>query len=148
MWKGKTRETPRKTYPDPVSSITKPNGVTETRTRYDHRLGLGVRSVPLIQWARVRSPVGTISWLRFLRGFPSTARQMSGNLGHNRPRLSYGHNIPSKPYTIRLRTATVSINSSSTWTWLNNRKQQRTRYSSGGRRAPNGLRNGSPFARN
>ena len=28
--------------------------------------------------------------------------QMSGNLGHICPRLSYGHHIPSKPYIIRL----------------------------------------------
>ena len=76
-------------------------------TQWSARDAKSVTSVPLIQWARVRSPVGSISWLRFLRGFPSTARQMSGNLGHIRPRLSYGHNIPSKPYIIRLWTIAV-----------------------------------------
>ena len=49
--------------------------------------------LPLTQRARIRSPVGWISWLRFFPGFPSTIRQTSGNVGHIRPRLSYGHHI-------------------------------------------------------
>ena len=57
----------------------------------DHRYGLGITSLFLTQRARVRSPVVSISWLRFFRGFPSTVRQMSGNLGPIRPRLSYDH---------------------------------------------------------
>ena len=93
------------------------------------------QSLPLPLWSRdniiishaagpVRSPVGSISWLRFFRGFPSTVRQMSGNLGHIRPRLSYGHHIWSKPYIIRLWTATVSDLSCSTWPSFNNKQQQ------------------------
>ena len=39
----------------------------------DHRYDLVVTSLPLTQRARVRSPVDSISWLRFFRGFPSTA---------------------------------------------------------------------------
>ena len=64
----------------------------------------------ILRRTRIRSPVGSILWLWFFRGFPSTLRQMSGNLGHNRPRLSYDHRRPlsSKPYIIRLRMATVS----------------------------------------
>ena len=58
----------------------------------------------------------------FFRGFPSPLRQISGNLGHIRPRLSYGHHISSKPYIIRLWTATVSDHNSSTWLSLNNQQ--------------------------
>ena len=46
----------------------------------DHRCGLGVTSLSLMQRARFRSPIGSVSWLRFFRGFSSTYRQMSGNL--------------------------------------------------------------------
>ena len=35
----------------------------------DHRRGLGVTSLLLTQRARVRSPVGSIPWLRFFPGF-------------------------------------------------------------------------------
>ena len=58
----------------------------------DHRCGLGVTSLILTQRARVQSPVGSISWLRFFRCFPLTISQMPGNLG----RLSYGHHISTK----------------------------------------------------
>ena len=112
-----------------------PYGVTETQTRdqsgrklvsnrlrqeaaftfnHDHPCGLGVTSLLLTQWARVQSPVGSTSWLRFFQGFPSTVRQLSVNLGHIRSRLSYGRYISFKPYIIRLRTATVSDFSCST----------------------------------
>ena len=64
--------------------------------------------------ARVRSPLGSISWLRFFRGYPS------GNLGHIRPWLSYGHHISSKPCVISPREATVRDLSYSTWPSLNN----------------------------
>ena len=37
--------------------------------------------LPLTQRTQVRSPVGLVSWLRFFRGFSSTVRQMSGNVG-------------------------------------------------------------------
>ena len=59
------------------------------------------------------------------RGFPSTVRQMSGNLGHIRPRLSYGHHISSKPNIIPLRWATVSDHRSGTWPSLNNNNRGR-----------------------
>ena len=39
---------------------------------------------------------------------------MTGNLDHIRPPL-YGHHVSSKPYSNRLRTATVSDLSCSTW---------------------------------
>ena len=45
----------------------------------DNRCGRDVTSFTLIQRVRVRSPIGSISWLRFFRCFPSTVRQMSGN---------------------------------------------------------------------
>ena len=53
-----------------------------------------------------------VTW-RVAHGFLSTVRQMSGNLGHILPRLSY---------IIRLRTATVSDFSCSTWSSLNNKQ--------------------------
>ena len=58
------------------------------------------------------------------RGFPSTVRQMSGNLGHIRPRLSYGHHTQYSIQTIfiRLRTATVSDLRCSIWLLLNNKQ--------------------------
>ena len=61
----------------------------------------------------------------FSQGFPSTVRQMSGNLGHIRSRLSYGHHISPEPYIMRLRTATVSDYSCSTRSSLNNKHEQR-----------------------
>ena len=48
----------------------------------DHYSGQRVMSLPLIQWAKVQILVGSVSWLRFIRDFPSTVRWMSGNLGH------------------------------------------------------------------
>ena len=76
---------------------------------YEHRSGLGFdpRSGPFPGWG-------------FLRSFPSTVREMPENWDHIRPRLSYGHHISIKPYIIRLRTATVSDNSCSTWPSLTN----------------------------
>ena len=64
---------------------------------------------------------GRVDW-GFVRGFLSITRQMSENLGHIRPRLSYGHPKPSKPYIIRLLTAIVSDLSCSRWSLLNNKK--------------------------
>ena len=52
--------------------------------------------------------------IEVFRGFPSTVRQMSGNLGHIRLPLSYGHHISSKSYIICLQMATVSDHSCST----------------------------------
>ena len=89
----------------------------------DHRCGLGVTSLFLTQRARVRSPVGSISWLRIFRGFPLSVKQISGNLGHVRPRLSYGHHKSSKPYVIRIRMATITGHSCSTWPPLNKQEQ-------------------------
>ena len=60
----------------------------------------------------------------FFRGFILIVRQMSGNLGHIRPRLSYGHYVSSKPCIILLWTATVSDHSCSTWPSLNNHQVQ------------------------
>ena len=75
------------------------------------KFSLVVTSLLLTQRARVRSPVGSVSCLRFFLN----VRQMSGNLGHIRPRLSYDYHMSSKPYIIRLRTATISNHNCSTW---------------------------------
>ena len=64
----------------------------------------GVTSLLLTRRARVRSPVGSFSWLRFFPGISLNIRQMSGNLGHIRPRLSYVHHISSKSFTYHLST--------------------------------------------
>ena len=90
----------------------------------DNRCGLGVTSLLLMKRTRVRSPVKSLSWLMLFRGFPSTVRQMSGNLSHIRPQLSYVQHISSKPYTIRLRTSTVCDLGCCTWPSLNNKQQQ------------------------
>ena len=45
------------------------------------------------QWARVRSRSGQFPGWGFFHGFPSTVRQLSGNVDYIRPRLSYGHCI-------------------------------------------------------
>ena len=87
--------------------------MTERRTWVSHS-GSNPR-VLLTQRARFRSSVGWIPWLRFFRGFRSTVRQMSGNLGHIRPRLSNVHQIASKPNIIGLLTATVSDHSWRQW---------------------------------
>ena len=46
-----------------VNLVLKYQGIEYIVT--DHRCGHGVTSLLLTQWVRVRSPVGTISWLRF-----------------------------------------------------------------------------------
>ena len=61
----------------------------------------------LTQWVRVRSPVGSVSWLRFFLGVSSTVRQMPGNVGYIRPRVSFGHHYNLKTIFIRLRATTV-----------------------------------------
>ena len=52
----------------------------------------------LIQQARLRSSVWSFSRLRFFQIFSSAVRQMSGKLGHVRPRVSFGYHH-SKPYS-------------------------------------------------
>ena len=42
---------------------------------------------------------GSIPGGGFFQRFSSTVWQMSGNLGHIRPRVSYGHHISSTPYS-------------------------------------------------
>ena len=109
-----------------INKMTTQQGVNKLRRKYhntdmcinpftnnsDHRCGLGVTSLLLTQRARVRSPVGSITWLSFFRGFSSTIRKMSGNLGYIRPRLSYGHHISSvygrRPSRRSLTLATVN----------------------------------------
>ena len=104
-----------------VSPRPSPNATNVFNNFYYHRCRLGVTSLLLMQRVRVRSPVGSISWFP---SFASIIRQMSGNLGHIRPWLSYGHCIPSKPIFIPLRTATISDHSYSTWPSLNKEEQQ------------------------
>ena len=70
----------------------------------DHRCGLGVAPLLLTQPARVRWSVGSVSWLRYLRGFSSTVRQMSGNLRYIRPRVSFDIiNQSNKQTNLRLQ---------------------------------------------
>ena len=95
----------------------------ESKHSFYQRCSLGVTSLLLTQWAWVRSPVESVSWLKFFRGFPSTVRQMPGNLGHIRPQLSYGHHI-SSVYGRRR-----SDHSCSTWLSLNNKLQQQRQQS-------------------
>ena len=74
--------------------------------------------------ARPGSISGRVSFrVEVFRGFPSTVRQVSGNSGHIRPRLSYSHHKSSKPCVIYLWTATVFEHSCSTWSSLNNKQQ-------------------------
>ena len=76
---------------------------------FDHRCGLGIM-LPVAERARVRSPVGLICWLRFLRFFFTTLKQMSGNLGHIRPRVSFGHHPKSySPVYGRQRSQTLHV---------------------------------------
>ena len=77
----------------PVERATDYRPETLDRMTRDHRYNLGVTSLLLTQRARVRSPVGPDPG--YFRSFPSTVKQMSGNLGHIRRRLSYGHHISS-----------------------------------------------------
>ena len=58
----------------------------------DHPCGLGVTSLLLTQWTRARFPVGSISWLRFFWGFPSTVRQMDDNFERKKLCLSRDSN--------------------------------------------------------
>ena len=83
-----------------------------SHSKWDHRCGLGVTPLPLRQRARVQSPVGSIFWFRFLRGFSSTVRQMFGNLGHIHPRVSFGHhNHPKSCSSVygRRRSLTLAV---------------------------------------
>ena len=42
-------------------------------------MGQAAARAPVTQRVRVRSPIGTVSWVRFFRGFSSPVRQMSGS---------------------------------------------------------------------
>ena len=75
----------------------------------DHRCGLEVTSLLLIQRARVRSPVGPISFLRFFPGFFLNGKT---NFREFRPHSSPVIIWPS--YIIHLRAATVSDHGCST----------------------------------
>ena len=55
-----------------------------------HRCGPGVMSLPLME--RADSILDLVNFLiEFVRGFSSTVWQMSGNLVHIRPRVSFSH---------------------------------------------------------
>ena len=73
----------------------------------DHHCGLGITSLPLTQRARVQFPVGSISLRRFFPGFSLNRKTNVRKFG--------------PLYIIRLRMATVSDHSSSTWPSLNNK---------------------------
>ena len=91
----------------------------------NHHCDLEVTTLSLTQRTRVRSPVGSVSWLSFFWVFSSTVRHMSGNLGHIRLWLSFGHHIIIiQTIFSHLRTATVSDLRCSTWPSSNNQKQQ------------------------
>ena len=73
----------------------------------------------------------------FFRSFLSIVRQMSRNLGHIRPRVSYCHHILSKPYSsvyVRRRSLTIAV--------VHDRRQTTT--ASGGRQSSNRLSRGDP----
>ena len=109
-----------------VRSIkTHPHSSDRPDQHWDHRCGLEVTSLLLTQRARVRSPVGSISWLRF---FPRFCLNSKTNVRkfwpHSSPVIVWPSYISSKPYIIRLRTATISDHSCSTWPSLNNHLSQ------------------------
>ena len=69
----------------------------------DHRYGVGVTSLLSTQRARVRSPFGSICWLRFFRPFRLNRKTNDRKFEpHSSPVIIW------PPYTIRLRTAMVS----------------------------------------
>ena len=61
--------------------------------------------------------------LEFFRGFPFTVRQISGKLGHIRPRVLYDHHTIIRTIFIRLRTATVSDHTCGTLPSFYNQQQ-------------------------
>ena len=82
-----------------------------------HHYDLQVMSLPLMWQALVLSPVRSIFWLNFFQSFSSSIRQMSGNLRHIRPLVSFGHHNHPKPYYRRRRSlASVVLH---TWPSLN-----------------------------
>ena len=84
----------------------------------DHHYDLGVTSLPLIQRAQVRFPVGSIFWLvEFFPGFSSTITQMWGKFrSHSSPGIIWPS---SRSIFIHLWTATVSDLKYNTWQSLN-----------------------------
>ena len=58
-------------------------------------VGLVVACAPVMQRARVRSPVGTSFLGEVFSGFSSPVRQMSGSFRPQGPRISLGHNCHS-----------------------------------------------------
>ena len=63
----------------------------------DHRCDLGVPSLPLTQRIRVRSPVGSISWM-FFPGFILNRKKNVRKFGPQSSRVSFGQHNP-KPYS-------------------------------------------------
>ena len=63
------------------------------KSLYNHRCGLEVTSLPLTQGPGFDPRSDQFPSWGFAADFPSTVRQMSGNLGHIRPWLSNGHHI-------------------------------------------------------
>ena len=85
---------------------------SEDMLHKDHRCGIGVTSLLLTQRARVRSPVEVFSGV-FLNG-KTNVRKIRP---HSSPVIIW------PPYIIRLRTASDSDHSCSTWSSLNNNQQ-------------------------
>ena len=92
--------------------------------KYRPRCGRGVTSLFLTQRARVRSPVGSISWLWFFRASLKCKTAVKKFRPHSSPDIIWpSYNILT--IFICLRTATVSHLSCSTWPLLNNKQQQK-----------------------
>ena len=92
-----------------------------TRSWPPHRCGLGITSLLLTQRTRVRSPVGSVSRLRFFLRFSLNRKTDVRKFGsHSSPVIIYH----SKLYIIHLRTATVSGLNCSRWPSLYNKEQQ------------------------
>ena len=88
----------------------------------DHRCDLGVKSLPLTQRSRARSPLGSVSWLRFFPGFFLNFKTNVRKFGsYSSPGIVW----PSSSETIfiRLRTATVSAYELNYVTFTNSRVQ-------------------------
>ena len=68
----------------------------ENHPSLGHRYGLGVTSLLLTQRARVRSPVGSVSWLRFFPGFSLNRKTSVRKFGpHSSPVITWSLYQPS-----------------------------------------------------
>ena len=76
-------------------SVSFPLSVEQVTTYYANRLRTGITSLFLKLRAGVRSPVGSISWLRFFLNSKTNIKK----LGLISPRVLFGHNNHPKSYS-------------------------------------------------